>query len=111
MEEYHSIMKNDVWEIIMRHEGKLVVTSRWTCKMKHTANGSVEKFKARFVAWGFSQVEGVNYDETFALVARYTSIRVLISIAVEMGWKIHQMDVKTAFLNGIIQEEIYVEQP
>ena len=53
----------------------------------------------------------MDYDETFALVARYTSIRALISIAAKMGWKIHQMDVKTAFLNGIIQEEIYVEQP
>ena len=58
---------------------------------------------------GFSQVEGVDYDETFALVARYTSIKSLISIAAEMGWKIHQMDVKTTFLNGIIQEEVYVE--
>ena len=60
---------------------------------------------------GFSQVEGVDYDETFASVARYTSIRALISIAAEMGWKIHQMDVKITFLNGIIQEEVYVEQP
>ena len=60
---------------------------------------------------GFSQVEGVDYDETFASVARYTSIRALISIAAEMGWEIHQMDVKTTFLNGIIQEEIYVEHP
>ena len=60
---------------------------------------------------GFSQVEGVDYDETFPLVARYTSIRSLISIAAKMGWKIHQMDVKTTFLNGIIQEEFFVEQP
>ena len=60
---------------------------------------------------GFSQVEGVDYEETFAPVARYTSIRSIISIAAEMGWKIHQMDVKTAFLNGFIQEEVYIEQP
>ena len=111
MDEYHSIMKNDVWEILPRPEGKSVVTSRWLYKLKHAADGSVEKYKARFVARGFSQVEGIDYDETFALVCRYTSIRALISIAVEMGWKIHQMDVKTAFLNGIIQEEINVENP
>ena len=67
--------------------------------------------RPKFVTRGFSQVEGVDYDETFALVARYTSIRALISIAAEMGWKIHQMDVKTTFLNGIIQEEVYVEKP
>jgi hypothetical protein len=59
------------------------------------------------VARGFSQVEGVDYDETFALVARYASISAVISIAAEMGWKIHQMDVKTVFLNGLIQEEVY----
>ena len=102
MEEYHSIMKNGVWEIVLRPEGKSMVTSRWLYKLKHVADGIVEKYKPRFVPLGFSQVEGVDYDETFALVARYTSIKALISIATEMGWKIHQMDVKTTFLNGII---------
>ena len=87
MDEYHSIMKNDVWEIVPRLEGKLVVTSRWLYKVKHAAYGSMEKYKARFVARGFSQVEGVDYDETLASVARYTSIKPLISIATEMGWK------------------------
>jgi hypothetical protein len=100
MEEYNSIMKNDVWEIVPRPEGKSVVTSRWLYKLKYVADGSIEKYKARFVARGFSQVEGVDYDETFALIARYTSIRSVISIATNMGWKMHQMDVKTAFLNG-----------
>ena len=110
MDEYHSIMKNDVWEIVLRPEGKSMVTSRWLYKLKHVADGSVEKYKARFVAREFSQVEGVDYDETFASVTRYTSIGALISIAAEMGWKINQMDVKTTFLSEIIQEEIYVEQ-
>ena len=102
VEEYSSIMKNDVWEVVPRPEGKSVVTSRWLYKIKHAADGSIEKFKARFVARGFSQVEGVDYEETFAPVAFYTSIRSIISIAAEMGWKIHQMDVKTTFLNDII---------
>eukprot|EP00253_Pinus_taeda_P021492 PITA_21492 len=110
-EEYSSIMNNDVWEVVSRPEGKSVVTSRWLYKVKHAADGSNEKFKARFVARGFSHVEGVDYEETFAPVARYTSIRSIISIATKMGWKIHQMDVKTAFLNGFIQEEVYIEQP
>jgi hypothetical protein len=88
-----------------------MVTSRWLYKLKHAADGNIERYKARFVARGFSQVEGVDYDETFASVARYTSIRSMISIATEMGWKIHQMDVKTAFLNGLIQEEVYIEHP
>ena len=88
MEEYNSIMKNDVWEVVPRLEGKSVVTSKWLYKLKHAADGSMEKYKARFVARGFSQVEGVDYDQTFALVARYTSIRETISIAAKMGWKI-----------------------
>jgi hypothetical protein len=85
MEEYNSIMKNDVWEVVPRPEGKSVVTSKWIYKLKHATDDSNEKYKARFVARGFSQVEGVDYDETFASVARYTSIRAVISIAVEMG--------------------------
>ena len=109
MEEYNSIMKNGVWEVVSRPEGKSVVTSKWIYKIKHDADGSIEKFKARFVARGFSQVEGVDYDETFAPVARFSSVRAVISIVVEMGWKIHQMDGKTAFLNGLLQEEVYLE--
>jgi hypothetical protein len=111
MEEYNSIMRNDVWEVVPRPEGKSVVNFKWLYKLKHPADGGIEKYKARFMAQGFLQVEGVDYDETFASVARYTSIRAVISIAIEMGWKIHQMDVKTAFLNGLIEEEVYIEQP
>jgi hypothetical protein len=110
-EEYQSILKNDVWDIVPRLEGKFVVTSKWIYKIKHAANGSIEKYKARFVARGFSQVEGVDYDETFAPVARHTSIRSIIALATSMVWKLHQMDVERAFLNGEIEEEVYIEQP
>eukprot|EP00253_Pinus_taeda_P007659 PITA_07659 len=110
VEEYASIIKNNVWEVVPRPKGKSVVTSRWLYNIKHVADGSIKKFKARFVARGFSQIKGVDYDETFVPVARYTSIRSLISITAKMGWQIHQMDVKTAFLNGVIEEEVYVEQ-
>ena len=71
----------------------------------------MEKHKARFVARGFSQKEGVDYDETFAPVDQHTSIRTIIAIASAMGWKLHQMDVKAAFLNGVIEKEVYIEQP
>ena len=111
IEEYQSIMKNDVWDVVPRPEGKSVVTSKWIHKIKHAADGSIEKYKARFVAWGFSQKEGIDYEETFAPVSRYTSIRSVLSLAVVMKWKIHQIDVKTAFLNGVVEEEVYVEQP
>jgi hypothetical protein len=109
IEEYDSIVHNDVWEVVLRPVGKSIVTSRWLYKTKYVADGSIEKHKARFVARGFSQIEGVHYDETFAPVARYTSIMSIISIVAEMGWSIHQMDMKTAFLNGFIDEEVYIE--
>jgi hypothetical protein len=87
------------------------VTSKWIYKIKHVVDGSIEKYKARFVARGFSQIEGVDCDETFAPVARYTSIRSIIALVASMGWKLHQMDVKTTFLDGEIEEEVYIEQP
>jgi hypothetical protein len=101
-EEYQSIIKNDVWEIVPRPKSKDVVSSKWIFKIKHAADGSIEKYKESFVARGFSQKEGIDYEETFALVARYTSIRTIISIAPKMKWKLHHMDVKTTFLNGVI---------
>jgi hypothetical protein len=111
MKEYQSIMKNDVWDIVPRPEEKFAVTSKWIYRIKHTVDRSIEKHKTRFVARGFSQVEGIDYEETFSLVARYTSIQMIIFLATSMGWKLHQMDVKTTFLNGEIEEEIYIEQP
>jgi hypothetical protein len=109
--EYQSIIKNEVWEIVPRPKSKAVVSSKWLFKIKHVVDGSIEKYKARFVACGFSQKEGIDYEETFAPVARYTSIRTIIALAAKMKWKLHQMDVKTAFLNGVIKEEVYIEQP
>jgi hypothetical protein len=88
-----------------------VVSSKWLFKIKHTTDGSIEKYKARFVARGFSQKEGIEYEETFVPVARYTSIRIIIDLAAKMKWKLHHMDVKTTFMNGIIEEEVYIEQP
>ena len=89
IKEYSSIMKNDVWNVVPRSTGKSVVTSRWLYKIKHAVDGSIEKYKARFVARGFTQKEGIDYDETFAPVARYTTIRTIISLAAVFGWKLH----------------------
>ena len=79
VEEYDSIVRNSAWEIVLRPEGKSVVGLRWIYKVKQAAHGSVEKYKARFVARGFSQIEGINYEETFAPVARYSSIRTILA--------------------------------
>jgi hypothetical protein len=104
-------MKNEVWEIVPRPKNKYVVSSRWLFKIKHVVDGSIEKYKAIFVARGFYQKEGIDYEEKFSPVARYTSIRTIITLAAKMKWKLHQMDVKIAFLNGVIEEEVYIEQP
>ena len=86
-----------------------MVGSRWIYKVKQAVDGSVEKYKSRFVAWGFSQIEGIDYDENFSHVARYSSIRSILALSTQMGWRIHHLDVKTEFLNGIIEEEVYIE--
>jgi hypothetical protein len=78
IEESTSIIKNDVWKIVPRPKNKSIVSSKWIYKIKHAIDGSVDKYEASFVAQGFSQKEGVDYDETFAPVARYTSIRAVI---------------------------------
>ena len=110
-EEYASILKNDVWDIVLRPKGKSIVTSKWIFKIKHAADESVENYKARFVARGFSQREGVDCDETFAPISRFSSIRTSTTLASTMRWRLYQMDVKTTFLNGEIEEEVYIEQP
>ena len=104
-------MKNGVWEIIPRPSDKSVVTSKWIYKIKHVVDGSIDKYKERFILRGFSQKEDIDYEETFAPTARYTTIISLVSLVPTMGWNIHQMDVTTAFLNGTIDEEVYIEQP
>ena len=82
-------MKNDVWDIVLRPEGKSVVNSKWIYKIKHIVDRSIERHKMRFVSRGLSQVEGIDYEDTFDPVARYTSIQMIISPATSMGWRVH----------------------
>jgi len=110
VEEYDSIMKNIVWEVKPRLENKSVVGSKWIYKWKHVVDGRIEKYKARFVAKVFSQVEGVDYQEKFSPVARYSLIKSILALVAQLGWKIHQMDVKAIVLNGVVEEEIYIKK-
>eukprot|EP00253_Pinus_taeda_P020200 PITA_20200 len=100
VEEYDSIIGNNDWEVAPRPSNKSVVSSKCLYKVKQAADGSVEKHKAGFVARGFSKVEEIDYDDTFSPVERYSSIRSILALTAQMGWKIHQMDVNTSFLNG-----------
>ena len=109
VEEYDSIVCNSVWDVVTRLEDKFVVSSPWLYKVKQAVDICVEKHKVRFVAHGYSTVEGIDYDETFACFVRYSLIRSILPLLAQMGWNIHQMDVNTTFLNGTIEEEVYIE--
>ena len=89
-------MKNGVWDIVPKLENKSVVSLKWIYKIKHVTDGSIQKYKARFVAREFSQKEGIDYEDTFSPVSRYTSIRTIMALASMMNWDIHHMDVKTS---------------
>ena len=88
-EEYKSIMKNDVWDVVLRPKEKVFVTSKWLYKIKHGSDGSAEKFKARFVARGFSLKEGIKYDDIFSPMARYTTIWSIKALAATQEWNLH----------------------
>ncbi|CAL8087744.1 unnamed protein product [Prunus armeniaca] len=110
-DELNMIEKNDTWELVDRPMDKPVIGVKWVFKTKLNLDGSVQKNKARLVAKGYSQKPGVDYNETFAPVARLDTIRTLIALAAQKGWQLYQLDVKSAFLNGVLEEEAYVDQP
>ncbi|MCO5573182.1 hypothetical protein L7F22_026949 [Adiantum nelumboides] len=109
--EYQSLMANGTWQLVLAPPNRKLVTCKWLLRKKFHADGSVSRYKARLVARGFTQIPGMDYSETFSPVLRITSFRVLIAIAALFGFLLHQMDVRTAFLNGDLQEEIYMSQP
>ena len=106
-----SLRENDVWDLEELPSSRSPVGSKWVFKLKTGADGSVERYKARLVAQGFSQKFGTDYDETFCPVVRMESIRTLIALAIQNGLKLHQIDVTTAFLNGELKEEVFMKQP
>eukprot|EP00253_Pinus_taeda_P013989 PITA_13989 len=110
-EEYHSLLANDTWDLVPLPKERKLVRCKWVYRTKYGPDGKVDKHKARLVAKGFSQIEGIDYTETFSPVAKMNSIRLVLSLAASLKWEVHQMDVKSAFLHGDLHEEIYMEQP
>ena len=109
--EMQSIYENDVWDLVELPKQRKAIGCKWVFKRKVGADGSVERYKARLVAQGFSQQYGLDYDETFCPVVRFESLRTVIAFAVQNNLYLHQMDFTSAFLNGSLKEEVYMKQP
>jgi hypothetical protein len=110
-EEYNSLMANNTWTLVPLHAGRKPVSCKWVFKIKQGENGEVEHYKAKLVARGFTETYRGDYNETFSPVAKFTSIRCILALVALEDMEIHQMDVKTTFFNGELEEEIYMEQP
>ncbi|KAA3481430.1 Retrovirus-related Pol polyprotein from transposon TNT 1-94 [Gossypium australe] len=110
-DEISMIEKNQTWELVERPVNRKVIGVKWVYRAKFNTDGSLNKLKAWLVVKGFNQRYGIDYLETFAPMARLDTIKLLVALAAQMKWNVHQLDVKSAFLNGFLEEEIYVEQP
>lgn len=108
-EEINSLKENETFELATLPEGRTTVGGKWVYTVKENDQGKI--FKARFVAKGYSQTEGLDYHETFAPTANITSVRALMQIAAQNDFVVHQMDVKTAYLHAPLEEEIFMDQP
>eukprot|EP01018_Ginkgo_biloba_P040293 Gb_29932 [translate_table: standard] len=109
--EFDALVKNDTWTLMEFPLDKDVIGTKWIYKTKYKSDGSINKHKERLVAKGYAQQEGIDYIKTFSPVTKMDTIRTVLVLAAQHGWIIYQMDIKSAFLNGYVDEEIYVEKP
>ncbi|CAN1815372.1 Retrovirus-related Pol polyprotein from transposon TNT 1-94, partial [Linum perenne] len=110
-DELNALEKNKTWEVVKLPPNRHIVDCKWIFTVKYNADGTIERYKARLVARGFTQSYGVDYEETFAPVAKLNTVRVLMSLAVNLDWPLYQLDIKNAFLNGELAEEVYMKMP
>ena len=111
MEEYATLLANHTWDLVPRPKCGNVVTGKWVFTHKKRADGSLERYKVRWILRGFTQRPGVDYDETFCPVVKPATVRTVLTLALSRFWTIHQLDVKNAFLHGTLTETIYCSQP
>ncbi|GKF99594.1 retrovirus-related pol polyprotein from transposon TNT 1-94, partial [Tanacetum coccineum] len=110
-EKLNQFKTNDVWELVPNPIDMTIIGTKWVYRNKLDENGVVTRNKAMLVAQGYNQQEGIDYDETYAPIARLESVRILLAYACALDFKLYQMDMKSAFLNDFINEEVYVAQP
>jgi histone deacetylase 1/2 len=110
-DEFDALLANDTWTLVPRLPGVNLVTDKWVFRHKFKADGSLDRYKARWVLRGFTQRPGVDYDETFSPVVKPATIRMVLKLALSRSWPIHQLDVKNVFLHGTLNETVYYVQP
>jgi hypothetical protein len=110
MEEYEAL-SNNTWDLVSRPPGANVITDKWIFKHKLKVDGSLDRYKARWALWGFTQRLGVDYDETFSPVVKPATVRTVLTLAISKSWPVHQLNVKNAFLQGTLSKTVYCSQP
>lgn len=110
-EEMDALHSNGTWDLVPRPPDANIIGSKWVFRTKFRADGSIKRHKARLVAQGFTQIPGTDFGHTFGPVVKASTIRVILALAVHSKWPLHQLDVKNAFLNGILQKPVFMSQP
>jgi hypothetical protein len=110
MEEYEAMLSNNMWDLVPQPPGANVVTGKWIFKHKLKADGSLNRYKARWVLWGFTQHPGLDYDETINPVVKLATVQTVLTMAISRGWSVHQLNVKDAFLHDTISKMVYCSQ-
>jgi hypothetical protein len=109
--EFGALLKNQTWHLVPPKSGVNAIDCKWVYKIKKKSSGSINRYKAQLVAKGFKQCYGIDYEDTFNHVVKETTIRIVLSIANSKGWSLRQLDVQNAFLDGVLEEEVYIKQP